>query len=198
MTLAVVSNIGICIGCKNTSGFYLSGQDLIRFALFEHSVLNRQVLKINLARTQDQTSMAQYALFARATAREGVRPKTVLDQHNALHLLVQRQARYERGWLKRLIWRREARLLRDYERGVLTSFDQILTVTADDREALLQLLERDKAEQVRKHIKVVPICVDPERHPMLPINWESAQILHLGTMFWPPNVEGVLWKKRTS
>lgn len=144
----------------------------------------------------DQTSMAQYALFAQELAKGQVRPRTVLDEHNALNLVVQRQARYERGWLRAQIWRRESQLLKHYERELLKAFDEILAVTSDDRESLLQLLDGDEAEQVEQHMTVVPICVDPVKQPMLPRNWDDTQILHLGTMFWPPNVEGVLWFAR--
>ena len=141
----------------------------------------------------DQTSMAQYALFARDASDEGVRPRILLDQHNALYLLVQRQARYERGWLKRLLWTRESLLLSEYEATLLREFDEILTVTANDCEALLDLLDEQGRIQRGEHITVLPICVDPANQPLLPQEAPTTKIIHLGTMFWPPNIEGVLW-----
>jgi glycosyltransferase involved in cell wall biosynthesis len=142
----------------------------------------------------DQTSMAQYGLFARDCHAEGKRPSTVLDQHNALYLVVQRQAEHERGRLRQHLWRREARLLAQYEATLLGDYDTILTVTAEDKEALLRLLPREAAGRLAGRIKVVPICVDPaEREMIEPIDQEPPRILHLGTMFWPPNIEGVLW-----
>ena len=50
----------------------------------------------------DQTSMSEYGLLARQ-AHLGKRPFALLDQHNAMYLLVRRQAGYERG-IQRLIW----------------------------------------------------------------------------------------------
>ena len=143
----------------------------------------------------DQTAMAQYALYA-CDAITGKRPpQLVLDQHNALHLLVQRQARYERG-PARWLWQREAARLRRYEAELCRQFDHVLAVTAEDRQALLGLLSADEAAAIDARMTVVPICVDPGEQPPLRLVAQGAHILHLGTMFWPPNVEGVLWFAR--
>jgi polysaccharide biosynthesis protein PslH len=143
----------------------------------------------------DQTAMAQYALHAsEQSAAQGHRPRTLLDQHNAMYLLVARQAALERG-PARLIWRREARLFRRYELGLLRDFDHVLWVTAEDLEAAARLAteEGDNVAFDRAKQTVVPICVDPEGvAPVVPAA-DAAEIVHLGTMFWPPNVEGVLW-----
>ena len=140
----------------------------------------------------DQTAMAQYALYARDAQAPGRRPCTLLDQHNAMYLLVQRQASYESG-LQRLIWQREARLLRRYETGLMRQFDHVLTVTDEDRQALLDLFEPAERDRLRARFTALPICVDPaDKEPVVHQD-QGPQILHLGTMFWPPNVEGVLW-----
>jgi glycosyltransferase involved in cell wall biosynthesis len=141
----------------------------------------------------DQTSMAQYALFGRDASVKGKRPRILLDQHNALYLLVQRQARYERDRVKRLLWTREARLLSQYESTLLREFDEVITVTTNDREALLDLLDEQEGLRRGEHITAVPICVDPANQPLLPREAPTTKIIHLGTMFWPPNIEGVLW-----
>ena len=140
----------------------------------------------------DQTAMAQYALFARDAHAPERRPRILLDQHNAMYLLVQRQAGYETG-PQRLIWRREARLLRRYEAGLLQQFDHILTVTAEDRIALLDLFDPPERDRLRHKFTSLPICVDPADKDPVPYRDQGPHILHLGTMFWPPNVEGVLW-----
>lgn len=143
----------------------------------------------------DQTAMAQYALYARGQQQQRghAAPRIVLDQHNALYLLVQRQARYERGRVRQAVWRREARLLARYEADLCRRFDHVLTVTQEDRAALLKLLPPGEAAAQAGKITVLPICVDPEARPPLPRDDDAPRILHLGTMFWPPNVEGVLW-----
>lgn len=138
----------------------------------------------------DQTAMAEYAL--RVGRGSPCPPRRILDQHNAMHLLVARQAAYERGPMRR-IWQREARLLAGYERGLCRQFDHILTVTEPDRAAHLALFPPAGATHLAHKITAVPICVDPAGTPPIPYQDAGPQILHLGTMFWPPNVEGVLW-----
>ena len=141
----------------------------------------------------DQTSMAQYGLFAARTATNS--PAMLLDQHNAMHLLVARQAAHERGWRQR-IWQREARLLRKYETGLLRQYSHILTVTEEDTNALGQLLPPAEQPAFFERHSTLPICVDPASQPMVEQWDEGHHILHLGTMFWPPNIEGVLWFAR--
>lgn len=138
----------------------------------------------------DQTAMAEYAL--RVGRRSPRPPRRILDQHNAMHLLVARQAAYERGPIRR-IWQREARLLAGYERGLCRQFDHILTVTEPDRAAHLALFPPAEVAQLAQKMTAVPICVDPAGTLPIPYQDAGPQILHLGTMFWPPNVEGVLW-----
>jgi polysaccharide biosynthesis protein PslH len=138
----------------------------------------------------DQTSMAQYGLYVKENGRV---PFALLDQHNAMYTLVARQAQQQRTVWQRWLWQREARLLRRYETGLLHRFDAVLTVTAADRERLLALLPAGQQEQMAPRITSIPICVDPESQPMIPWQAAGSQILHLGTMFWPPNVEGVRW-----
>jgi glycosyltransferase involved in cell wall biosynthesis len=39
----------------------------------------------------------------------------------------------------------------------------------------------------------IPICVDTTENQAIDPDRMSVNILHLGTMFWPPNVEGIVW-----
>ncbi|MCA9951884.1 MAG: glycosyltransferase [Anaerolineales bacterium] len=139
----------------------------------------------------DQTAMAQYALYAQANAAN--EPRTILDQHNALYLVVERQANYERGRLQRLLWQWEAKRLAAYEADICRRFDHVITVTQEDKDALLRLYPSDEAEYLAAHFSPLPICVDPFKQQLLPRADADPQIIFLGTMFWPPNVEGVLW-----
>lgn len=139
----------------------------------------------------DQTAMAQYALYAQAVAVN--QPRIILDQHNALYLVVKRQASYERGRLQRLLWQWEAKRLATYEADVCRRFDHILTVTQEDKAALLRLYTPEAAAHLAANFTPLPICVDPFEQPALARADQAPQIIFLGTMFWPPNVEGVLW-----
>lgn len=146
----------------------------------------------------DQLSMAGYGQYtASATARAGYRPATVLDEHNAIYLLTQRMAAEATSPAVRGLMRREARAFARYERSMCMRFDAIFGVTDEDRERLLALAGPDERADLAKRLTVVPICVDPDAvHAVRRRAGGPPTILHLGTMFWPPNVQGVLWFAR--
>ena len=159
----------------------------------------------------DQLWMAQYAALARKSRisscrgsawseGEAKRPALVLDQHNAVYLIPQRLAQYECNPLKRLLLELEWRKLARYEADVCQQFDHIITVTYEDKQALLtqtlnfQHQRRSGNSQLPdSRFTTIPICVDPSATPVVERNPDARGILHLGTMFWPPNIEGVLW-----
>jgi glycosyltransferase involved in cell wall biosynthesis len=154
----------------------------------------------------DQLSMAGYGQLAARAAREaGGRPRTLLDEHNAIYLLTGRMAATEKRPLARAAMAREARAFARYERQMCRSYDALLTVTSEDREHLLALFETSDQAAIARKITVVPICVDPEGVLPVPRTVTTSArceasgpptILHLGTMFWPPNITGVLWFAR--
>jgi glycosyltransferase involved in cell wall biosynthesis len=141
----------------------------------------------------DQTSMVQYALFARAQAHG--QPKLILDAHNALYRIPRRMARHESNPLKRLLLQREARALARYEARAYRRFDHVVFVTEQDREALSTLAARNDDADGESELSsdVIPICVDPEVKPLVERVQSPRAVTHLGTMFWPPNIEGTLW-----
>ena len=139
----------------------------------------------------DQTSMAQYALYARSRIPDPgscQKARLVLDAHNALYRIPERMSVHERNPLKRLALRREARALARYEAQAYQRFDHVVFVADEDRQVLQ---ERTSTEDSR--FTTIPICVDPEEKPLVELVQRPRAIMHLGTMFWPPNVEGVLW-----
>ena len=139
----------------------------------------------------DQTSMAQYAIYARSwNSDPGSRQtaRLVLDAHNALYRIPERMAAHERNPLKRLAFRREACALARYEAHAYQCFDRVVFVADEDRQVLE---ERISGEDSR--FTTIPICVDPEEKPLIERAQQPRAVTHLGTMFWPPNVEGVLW-----
>jgi glycosyltransferase involved in cell wall biosynthesis len=141
----------------------------------------------------DQTSMAQYALYAHSAARPpDPRPRLILDAHNALYRIPERMARHEANPLKRAVMRREARLLQRYEQEAYRRFDHVTFVTEVDRKELLEEANGWR-QRGAPGTSVIPICVDPGKKPLIRRAREPRLVTHLGTMFWPPNVEGVLW-----
>ena len=62
---------------------------------------------------------------------------------------------------------------------------------------MLALYPPEQREALRDKFTVVPISVDPDEIRVVPHRPGVAPtILHVGTMFWPPNVAGVLWFAR--
>ncbi len=148
----------------------------------------------------DQLWMAQYALRARSLAPN---VKLVLDEHNACFQIWQRLANGEPNLLKRVLLEREWRSLRAYESFTCAHFDHVVTVSVEDQKILQELVKLQPAptrsfahDKVNDNFTTIPICVDPQS--VTPVNPKSGStdVLHLGTMFWMPNIEGVLWFTR--
>ncbi len=122
----------------------------------------------------DQLNMAQFALALPVTPR-------VLDQHNAVWTIADRLQKGESNPLKRLLLKLETFKLRRYERKVCRKFQTVLAVSPQD-EAALEL-----------PCHVIPIGVDAEETKPLELTPGSKNLVSLGTMFYPPNVEAALW-----
>lgn len=141
----------------------------------------------------DQLWMAQYALRAKRVG--GKKILTVLDEHNACFQIVERLAAGEENPLKRLVLQRERGALRRFEARALGQFDQLATVTEEDRWILERLAEEEGGKRYvfGQNSHTIPICVDTEELEAVRPGGGAQDVLHLGTMFWPPNVEGVVW-----
>lgn len=128
----------------------------------------------------DQLNMAQFALRVPGVFK-------VLDAHNALWLLYKRLAATMKPGPKKWLLERDWRLLKRYEGKMVREFDAVLAVTEEDKAVLRE------AAGVDREITVIPIAMDTEE--VRPVaRWSEANhILHIGTMYWPPNVDGVLW-----
>ncbi|MDW8068677.1 MAG: glycosyltransferase family 4 protein [Anaerolineae bacterium] len=131
----------------------------------------------------DQLTMAQYALPLEGVYR-------VLDAHNAVWTIFHQMARRAlfgpRRWALELEWRK----LKRYEGEIGCRFDAVTAVSEEDREALIE------AGCPASRITVIPIAVDTEEIRPVERAPDARGILHIGTMYWPPNIEGVLWFAR--
>ncbi|HXV42914.1 MAG TPA: glycosyltransferase family 4 protein, partial [Anaerolineae bacterium] len=130
----------------------------------------------------DQLNMAQYA--ARAPGA-----RKILDAHNALWMLYQRLWQTMGFGPKKWLLGRDWRLLKQYEGRLCREFDGVLAVSEEDKVALQEALGAgDEVE-----ITVIPIAVDTDEVAPVTRQPEADHILHIGTMYWPPNVDGILW-----
>ena len=135
----------------------------------------------------DQISMAQYGLPGC-----GARVKRLLDQHDIMSQVLERLADCEPIPWKRPLLRREARAFARYEAQVCRRFDRVVCVTERDQQALLSRGLGDCAE-LKGRMPVIPICIDPSAVEPVASVPVPFRVTHVGTMYWPPAVEGVLW-----
>ncbi|HEX9371404.1 MAG TPA: glycosyltransferase, partial [Roseiflexaceae bacterium] len=128
----------------------------------------------------DQLNMVQFGLASGLPL--------VFDAHNAVWTIFQRLARQERG-PKRLLLELEWRKLKRYEGRVCRASAAVMAVSAEDRVAL-------RAAGARDPISVIPIAVDIAGVEPARRKPDAQGILSMATMYWPPNIDGVLWFAR--
>lgn len=126
----------------------------------------------------DQINMAQYASRVPGALR-------VLDAHNALWVLYQRLHEILPAGLRSFALGHEWRSMRSYESSIVHEFDAVITVSEVDRDALV-------APEDRESVSVIPIAVDATAYAVADGS-AASRILHIGTMYWPPNVDAVRW-----
>jgi len=128
----------------------------------------------------DQLNMAQYAARVRGARK-------VLDAHNALWLLYKRLWQTMGAGPKKWLLGRDWRLLKAYEGRLCREFDVVLAVSDEDKCALIEAMGRPR------EIAVIPIAVDTDEIPVVNRRADAQHLLHIGTMYWPPNIDGMQW-----
>ncbi|MBO0792447.1 MAG: glycosyltransferase [Ktedonobacteraceae bacterium] len=113
----------------------------------------------------------------------------ILDEHNAVWQLVERLRANTSQIVLRRFLRREVRLLRHLEGEACRRAGQVLAVSEQDKQALGLVAGDD----VR--IDVIPITLDVERFTFIrqARSPQHARLLSIGTLYWPPNSEGLCW-----
>jgi glycosyltransferase involved in cell wall biosynthesis len=113
----------------------------------------------------------------------------ILDEHNAVWQVVERLRLGTHNPLARRFLRREMDLIRRLEGEACRRAHMVLAVSKQDKRALQEVA----GESVP--IEVVPITVDVESLEAIWLarNPQQNCLLTIGTMFWPPNSEGVIW-----
>ena len=128
----------------------------------------------------DQLNMCQYAWRVPGAFK-------IMDAHNALWLLYKRlwatMSPGPRKWLLGRDWR----LLKPYEGRLVRESDAVLTVSQEDKVALQQ------AAGQAMDVTVIPIAIDTDEVTVVEREDAPRHILHIGTMYWPPNIDAVDW-----
>jgi glycosyltransferase involved in cell wall biosynthesis len=128
----------------------------------------------------DQLNMGQYA-------RRVSNAFKILDAHNALWLLYRRLWETMSPGPHKWLLGRDWRLLKAYEGRLVREFDAVLAVIHNDQAALREAA----GEPV--DITVIPITVDTAEVTPVARHPGADHILHIGTMYWPPNIDAVRW-----
>jgi glycosyltransferase involved in cell wall biosynthesis len=128
----------------------------------------------------DQLNMCQYARRASGTFK-------LFDAHNALWVLYRRLADTMPPGPKKWLLERDWRLLKDYEGRVCREFDAVTAVIPEDKAALEQAIGE------ASNIQVIPITVDTDEVTYVKRRPDADHVVHIGTMYWPPNIDGMLW-----
>ena len=113
----------------------------------------------------------------------------VLDEHNAVWQVVERLRSGARNPIPRGLLRREVRIIRGLEGDACRRARYVLAVSEHDREALCEVAGPSA------RINVVPITIDAQRFEVARMQRDPRpdRVFTIGTMFWPPNSEGVMW-----
>jgi glycosyltransferase involved in cell wall biosynthesis len=113
----------------------------------------------------------------------------ILDEHNAVWQVVKRLRKGASNPISRLLLSREVRAIRKLEGDACRRASVVLTVSEQDRRALREVA----GEAVP--IEVVPITVDTQHFQRIysARGPQPGHLFTIGTLFWPPNSEGVTW-----
>jgi len=115
----------------------------------------------------------------------------LIDKHNVYSDILKGVAEdNSSSWLKRAFARLEWPRLARYEARICREFDHILAVTAEDKRALARL------SGLATPITVLPIAAAPDMVSIVQRQPTARHIVSVGSMFYPPNVEGALWFAR--
>jgi glycosyltransferase involved in cell wall biosynthesis len=128
----------------------------------------------------DQLNMGQYARRVPGAFK-------ILDEHNALWLLYKRLWETMSPGPQKLLLGRDWRRIKTYEGQLVRQFDAVLAVSHEDKAAL------QEAAGQPVEIVVIPIAIDTDQVTVVERETEPRHILHIGTMYWPPNIDAVNW-----
>lgn len=137
----------------------------------------------------DHLQMAQFVDFDSSYL-------TVLDQHNVEHIIVKRISETSTNALLRAYARLEWPKLKKFERDACRRSNLVLAVSDQDAKELRNLMLPGAHRQENATVppvETVPIGVDFDSIPLVERDPNSKDILFLGTMYWPPNIDCVLY-----
>lgn len=111
--------------------------------------------------------------------------KVILNEHNVESDLIKQKIDTLTNPMARIIYRREFKLLLDFEKRACQKSDTVLACSDNDRLVLQELGARD--------VHTIPNGVDTSKLTPCLKNFNSNHIVFLGGMGWYPNRLGIEW-----
>lgn len=137
----------------------------------------------------DQLTMTQFGFPLRIKSAK--KPVLIFDAHNAVWTITERMKQNAPFYFK-IPLTLETRRIKHYEGRIVTDFDSTLAVTEPDRLALLDAVHGNGSHGALP-ITVIPIAVDTHTISPVPRAEDSLNILTMGTLYYPPNADGIRW-----
>ena len=137
----------------------------------------------------DQLTMTQFAFPLHVPDEK--KPALVFDAHNAVWTITARMKQNAAFYLQLPLGLETSRI-KKYEGRIVKDFDATLAVTEPDRLALLDALHQHSSNGAVQ-ISVIPIAVDTQQIQPVPRAEKSLNILTMGTLYYPPNADGIRW-----
>ncbi|MCA9935690.1 MAG: glycosyltransferase [Anaerolineales bacterium] len=138
----------------------------------------------------DQLTMTQFALDA--AGQSSRQPFTIFDAHNATWTISHRLAETVNPLLRPIL-RLETRRIQRYEGMLVERFDHTMVVIEQDRDNLLAGVAAERRAALAQRISVIPIAVDTRELQPVRRQPNSLNVMTLGSLNYPPNVDGIRW-----
>jgi glycosyltransferase involved in cell wall biosynthesis len=118
--------------------------------------------------------------------RKNSKAKIVLRAHNVEHIIWERLSVSEKNPIKKKYLSLLAKRLKAYELNILTKVDAIIPITSIDEKHFRHL-------GYKGPMISLPLGVDLEEYQRETQSVSEMSLVHLGSMDWLPNREGVEW-----
>jgi glycosyltransferase involved in cell wall biosynthesis len=112
--------------------------------------------------------------------------RAVLFQHNVEAMIWKRHVEQAGSAVRRLYFRRQARLMLEYERRVCRSVKSVIAVSEADAKTMRELYGVSRVNAVPTGVDVAFFTPPAEAQP-------ATDLVFVGSMDWMPNVDGVVW-----
>jgi len=114
----------------------------------------------------------------------------LLDEHNVEYKILERCANVEKSWVKKALFKHQAKKMRKFEARKVTDFSACTTVSAEDSRILADVIGR------KKQIDVLPNGVDTEYFKLQDTRHKTQEeeaVVFTGSMDWFPNDDAAMY-----